>query len=60
MSSNIKIKKICQQCGQEFIARTTVTKYCGDNCAKKAYKVKVSAYSAPYYTTIPLQSTPVI
>ncbi|MDP9960546.1 helix-turn-helix domain-containing protein [Chryseobacterium lathyri] len=41
MSSNIKIKKICQHCGQEFIARTTVTKYCGDNCAKKAYKVKV-------------------
>lgn len=41
MSSNIKIKKICQLCGQEFIARTTVTKYCGDTCAKKAYKVKI-------------------
>lgn len=41
MSSNIKIKKIYQHGGQEFIARTTVTKYCGDNCAKRAYKAKV-------------------
>lgn len=41
MSSNIKIKKICEFCGTEFIARTTVTKYCGDICAKRAYKAKV-------------------
>lgn len=41
MSSNIKIKRICEHCGHEFIARTTVTKYCGDTCAKKAYKAKV-------------------
>lgn len=41
MSSNIKIKKNCQHCGQEFIARTTVIKYCGDYCAKKAYKAKM-------------------
>lgn len=38
MSSNIRISKICQHCGKEFIAKTTVTQYCGDNCAKKAYK----------------------
>lgn len=38
MSSNIRVPKICQHCGQEFIAKTTVTKYCGDNCAKRAYK----------------------
>lgn len=43
MSSNIKIKKNCQHCGQEFIARTTVIKYCGDYCAKKAYKAKNAA-----------------
>ncbi|WP_172279480.1 helix-turn-helix domain-containing protein [Chryseobacterium sp. LAM-KRS1] len=41
MSSNIKIKKICLHCSQEFIARTTVTKYCGDNCAKGTYKARV-------------------
>lgn len=40
MSSNIRIKKVCQHCGTEFIAKTTVTKYCGDNCAKRAYKVR--------------------
>jgi excisionase family DNA binding protein len=38
MSSNIYLQKICQECSQEFIARTTVTKYCGDLCAKRAYK----------------------
>lgn len=40
MSSNIRIKKVCQHCGEEFIAKTTVTKYCGDNCAKRAYKAR--------------------
>ncbi|MEM6515045.1 MAG: helix-turn-helix domain-containing protein [Bacteroidota bacterium] len=38
MSSNIRVPKVCQHCGNEFIAKTTVTKYCGDGCAKRAYK----------------------
>lgn len=38
MSSNMHIKKVCQHCNAVFIARTTVTKYCGSDCAKKAYK----------------------
>lgn len=38
MSSNIKVQRICQLCGKEFTARTTVTKFCSDNCGKKAYK----------------------
>ena len=29
---------MCQHCGNDFIAKTTTTKYCGDNCAKRAYK----------------------
>lgn len=41
MSSNIKITRICQLCGHEFIAKTTVTKYCGDPCAKRAYKLRI-------------------
>jgi excisionase family DNA binding protein len=41
MSSNIRIKRICQHCEQEFIARTTVTKYCSDGCSKRAYKARV-------------------
>lgn len=40
MSSNLYIPKICKHCGNAFTARTTVTKYCGDSCAKKAYKVR--------------------
>ena len=41
MSSNIQVQRICKHCNNEFTARTTVTQYCGDNCAKKAYKVRL-------------------
>lgn len=43
MSSNIKVQRICQHCGNQFTARTTVTKYCGDTCAKRAYKARLRA-----------------
>ncbi|MTI29962.1 DNA-binding protein [Cytophagales bacterium RKSG123] len=38
MSSNIRIEKTCLFCSEIFITKTTVTKYCSDNCAKRAYK----------------------
>lgn len=38
MSSMIQIKKVCQYCGKEFIAHTTVTKYCSHKCAQHNYK----------------------
>ena len=38
MSSNIRVKRICQYCGKDFQVRTTVTQYCSDPCAKRAYK----------------------
>ena len=40
MSTNIRLAKNCEYCGKDFIAKTTVTKYCGDPCAKKAYKAR--------------------
>lgn len=40
MSSNIKITRVCQNCGNEFVARTTVTRCCSDSCAKRFYKQK--------------------
>lgn len=43
MSSNIKVQRICQHCGKEFTARTTVTQYCSDICSKRAYKARVRA-----------------
>jgi excisionase family DNA binding protein len=43
MSSNITVQRICQHCGTEFTARTTVTQYCGEPCAKRAYKAKLRA-----------------
>ena len=43
MSSNIRINRVCQHCGKDFIAKTTSTQYCGDNCAKRAYKARKRA-----------------
>ncbi len=40
MSSNIRVLRICEHCGEEFIAKTTVTRFCGDRCAKAAYKAR--------------------
>lgn len=38
MSSSIRIEKTCTFCGANFIAKTTVTQFCSDNCAKRSYK----------------------
>ena len=62
MSSNIRIKKKCQLCNLEFIAKTTVTKYCGDNCAKIAYKArkraeKISSATKKNYTKVDPKDT---
>jgi len=38
VSSNLKIPKVCQQCGNSFVAKTTVTKYCSTLCASRACK----------------------
>lgn len=40
MSSNMQVKRICQFCQQEFMARTTVTKYCTHKCNSRAHKAK--------------------
>ncbi|MGV8139485.1 MAG: helix-turn-helix domain-containing protein [Mangrovibacterium sp.] len=40
MSSNIRIQRICGYCDKEFTAKTTVTQYCSDRCAKLAYKAR--------------------
>jgi len=61
MSSNIKVQRICQHCGEEFTARTTVTQYCGDICAKRAYKArqKAAKIETSYKETISIISRPI-
>ena len=62
MSTNIRIKRICQYCNTEFTAKTTVTKYCSDNCAKRAYKARkrdekilASLKETQYFRELPLE-----
>ncbi|WP_375582242.1 helix-turn-helix domain-containing protein [Cyclobacterium xiamenense] len=57
MSSNIRILRICQHCGQEFTAKTTVTKYCGEICAKKAYKIRKRKEKVRKVASIPIQKS---
>ena len=37
-SSNIKIKRVCEWCGNEFYAQKTTTRYCCKKCNERAYK----------------------
>ena len=61
MSTNIKVQRICQFCGKEFTARTTVTQYCSDNCAKRAYKARQRATKVETSNkeTIQIKSKPI-
>lgn len=34
----MEVNKICQFCGNRFVAKKTTTKCCSDDCAKKFYK----------------------
>tara|TARA_R110002096_G_C14196168_1_gene688430 strand:- start:16 stop:372 length:357 start_codon:yes stop_codon:yes gene_type:complete len=62
MSSNIRIQRICQFCNNEFTAKTTVTQYCSDVCAKRAYKqrkkqenIKASIKETRRIITLPIE-----
>jgi excisionase family DNA binding protein len=61
MSSNIQVQRICQHCGKEFTARTTVTQYCNDTCSKRAYKarLKVSKIEASNKQTLQIKNYPI-
>lgn len=62
MSSNIQVQRICQHCGTEFTARTTVTKYCSHRCGslankamKRAEKVQKSNTETKQIKTKPIE-----
>src|SRR5690554_2745509 len=38
MASNIQLVRICEFCGNSFIAQTTVTRYCSKICNNRHYK----------------------
>ena len=41
MSSNIRVGRICEWCGNKFIAQTTVTRFCTKRCAEHSYKERL-------------------
>ena len=40
-TSKLRIKKICDWCGKEFLSQKTTTRYCSKRCAEHAYKDRV-------------------
>lgn len=38
MSTNIRVTRICEYCKNEFVAKTTRTRYCSHTCNSRAYK----------------------
>jgi excisionase family DNA binding protein len=38
MSTNIRIKKVCEFCKEIFIAKTTTTRFCSHLCNSRSYK----------------------
>lgn len=40
MASKFEYKKVCQFCGNEFLAQKSITKYCSDICANRGNKVE--------------------
>ena len=43
MSSSIEVQRICENCGELFIAKTTVTRYCSHKCNQRHYKKRKRA-----------------
>ena len=43
MSSKIEVQRICERCGNEFTARTTVTRFCSHRCSSLAHKQRAKA-----------------
>jgi excisionase family DNA binding protein len=41
MSSNFTVNKVCEHCGEIFLAKTTVTRFCGATCSKRNYKKRL-------------------
>ena len=39
--SKIKVKKVCQFCGKEFIAHKLSTRFCSHQCSQRSYKVRL-------------------
>ena len=53
MSSNIRIEKICEWCGKQFTAQTTVTRFCSKRCSEHAYKERLRQQKIQMAKAIP-------
>ena len=62
MSSNMRIPKVCEYCGNTFIAQKLVTRFCSLKCGQRNYKKekreeKLDAENSKYANS--LQNKPI-
>jgi len=41
MSSTFEVQRICEYCGKQFTAKTSVTRFCGKTCTSRSYKKRI-------------------
>lgn len=52
----MEIPKVCMHCQKQFIAKTTVTKFCSHKCASANYKKREREKRIKKVESVPLQS----
>lgn len=40
-ATKIKVKRVCELCGKEFVSQKITTRFCSKDCANKAYKMRL-------------------
>lgn len=40
-TSKLRVQRVCDWCGKEFLSQKTTTRYCSKRCAEHAYKDRV-------------------
>ena len=41
MSSKIETIRVCEHCKNEFVAKTTTTRFCSHKCNSRSYKLRI-------------------
>ena len=61
MSSNIRVQRICEHCGNTFTAQTTKTRFCSHTCNSRHYKasIKIGKIEASNKQTVSIISKPI-
>ena len=60
MTTFIQVRRICEYCNQEFLSKTTVTRFCSKTCSSRFIKAKkrgdkIDAHNKDYVDSVDVQ-----